>query len=450
MAFITKLSNFFCSAAIKEPTGVWEKIIMAFHNGIPNYAWAIIVFTIVVKLVIFPLDFVNRRISAKNAKVQALVQPEIEDIQKKYGNNKQMINQKTMEIYKKHNYNVTGSCVIMLVYMALTLFIFITLFSGLNNMAAYKVGSQYQEMENAFNKVAYETEETETDYEKYTNAFSTAFENKKSEIRQQAETQKKNEILAGKEEGYELTDEDKAAITKAGDEAVANQDNINLCNDAGKTAGETASGKTLEEIMVPINDAVAKRYNEVKNSLLWVDNVWKSDVPWKKSSTTFDEFVSLARITYKDSLGEGEEGTFNVRLAANKEADRAKYDLVMSAVESENRVNGYLIIPIVAVAVNVLSMLASQGKLKFKRKKKQEGEEKSNKMPGGILMLVLLPALMGYITLSYNTVFGLYILVGSLFSLATTPLVNFGIKKWDELDEKRKAKKQKKEISYKR
>lgn len=450
MAFITKLSNFFCSAAIKEPTGVWEKIIMAFHNGIPNYAWAIIVFTIVVKVVIFPLDFVNRRISAKNAKVQALVQPEIEDIQKKYGNNKQMINQKTMEIYKKHNYNVTGSCVIMLVYMALTLFIFITLFSGLNNMAAYKVGSQYQEMENAFNSVAYETEEIETDYEKYTNAFSTAFENKKTEIRQQAETQKKNEILAGKEEGYELTDEDKAAITKAGDEAVANQDNINLCNEAGKTAGETASGKTLEEIMVPINDAVARRYKEVKNSWLWVDNVWKSDVPWKKSSTTFDEFVSLARITYKDSLGEGEEETFNVRLSANKEADRAKYDLVMSAVESENRVNGYLIIPIIAVAVNALSMLASQGKLKFKRKKKQEGEEKSNKMPGGILMLVLLPALMGYITLSYNTVFGLYILVGSLFSLATTPLVNFGIKKWDELDEKRKAKKQKKEISYKR
>lgn len=450
MAFITKFSNFLCSAAIKEPTGVWEKIIMAFHNGIPNYAWAIIVFTIVVKLVMFPLDFVNRRISAKNAKVQELVKPEIEDIQKKYGNNKQMINQKTMELYKKYNYNVTGSCVIMLVYMALTLFIFITLFSGLNSMAAYKVGSQYQEMENAFNNVAYETEEIETDYEKYTKAFSTAFENKKSEIRQQAENQKKSEILADKEEGYELSDEDKNAITKAGDDAVANEDNINLCKEAGKTAGEAASGKNLEEIMAPINEAVKNRYNEVKNSWLWVDNVWKSDVPWKKSSTSFDEFVSLARITYKDSLGEGEEETFNVRLSENKEADREKYELVMGAVESENRVNGYLIIPIIAVAVNVLSMLASQGKLKFKRKKKQEGEEKSNKMPGGILMLVLLPALMGYITISYNTVFGLYILVGSLFSLATTPLINFGIKKWDELDEKRKAKKQKKEISYKR
>lgn len=451
MAFITKFSNFLCTAAIQEPTGVWEKIIMAFHNGIPNYAWAIIIFTIVVKLVILPLDFVNRRISAKNTKVQAVVQPEIEKVQKKYGNNKQMINQKTMEIYKKYNYNVTGSCVIMLVYMALTLFIFITLFNGLNTMAAYKVGSQYQEMENAFNQVAYETEEVETDYEKYQSAFSTAYENKKTEIRNQAEAQKRAEILAGKEEGYVLTEDDNAAISKAGDDAVANSENVALFEEQGKLAGEAAAGKTLDEIMVPINEAVKNRYNEVKNSWLWVDNVWKSDVPWQKSSTSFDEFVSLARVTYKDSLGEGEEETFNVRLLANKESDREKYNLVMSAVESENRVNGYMIIPIIAVVVNALSMLASQGKLTFKRKKKQQNsEEKPKKAPGGILMLVLLPALMGYITISYNTVFGLYILIGSLFSLATTPLVNFGIKKWDELEEKRKAKKQKEEVSYKR
>lgn len=454
MAFITKFSNYLCSAAIQEPTGVWEKIIMAFHNGIPNYAWAIIVFTIVVKLVILPLDFVNRRISAKNTKVQNLIQPEIEQIQKKYGklkNGKQLVNQKTMELYKKYNYNVTGSCIIMLVYMALTLFIFITLFNGLNTMAAYKVGSQYQEMEIAFDQVAFSTEDVETDYEKYQSAFANAYSIKESEIRNQAEAQKRAEILADKEEGYVLTEEDNAAITKAGNDAVANEENVNLMKEEGKTAGETAAGKTLDEIMLPINEAVLNRYNEVKNSWLWVDNVWKSDVPWKKSSTSFDEFVSLARVTYKDSLGEGEEETFNVRLNANKDADREKYNLVMSAVESENRVNGYLIIPIIAVAVNALSMLATQGKLTFKRKKKQQnGEEKQKKAPGGILMLVLLPALMGYITISYNTVFGLYILVGSLFSLATTPLVNFGIKKWDEIEEKRKEKKQKEEISYKR
>ena len=38
--------------AVSQPNGVWEKIIMAFHNGIHNYAWAIIVFTIVLKIIL--------------------------------------------------------------------------------------------------------------------------------------------------------------------------------------------------------------------------------------------------------------------------------------------------------------------------------------------------------------------------------------------------------------
>lgn len=361
MAFISNVLNYFCAVEIKQPTGVWEKIIMAFHSGIPNYAWAIIVFTLVLKTALLPLDFFNKRITAKNAKIQAIVQPEIEKLQKKYGNNKQILNQKTMELYKKNNYSVTGACFIMLIYMALTLFIFITLFSGLNSMASYKVGYQYQEME----KVYIERE------------------------------------LAGASE---------------------------------------------EEI----NKAVVEKYNEVKNSWLWIDNVWKSDVPWKKSLTSFDEFVSLTKITYKDELAENEQETFLVRLSANKEADKAQYEKVMKAIESENRVNGYLIIPIVAVAVNILSMLASQGKLKFKRKKKVEGEER-RKQPSGILMLILLPALMGYIAITYNAVFGLYILMNSLFSLATTPLVNLINKKFDAIAEKKREKKKEDEkLSYKR
>ena len=102
----------------------------------------------------------------------------------------------------------------------------------------------------------------------------------------------------------------------------------------------------------------------------------------------------------------------------------------MSAVESENRVNGYLIIPILAVAVNVLSLLATQGKLKIKLKNQQK-EEQKKKPIGSYIMYILIPALMGYITLSYNAVFALYIFTSSLVGLATTPLINFGIKKWD-------------------
>ncbi len=460
MAFISNISNFFLNAiVIAEPTGVWEKIIMAFHNGIPNYAWAIIVFTLVLKVVLLPLDFFNRKITAKNTKLQTIVQPEIQKIQKKYGNNKQIINQKTMEIYKKYNYNVTGSCVIMLVNMALTLFIFITLFSGLNSMAAYKVGYQYQEMEKTYNEYAYgisigengEEINIETDYEKYINAYNA----QKDIIKTNAENDKKNEIIishAEDETPYDFntnaTDEEREEVTKAGEDAIALESNIELM----KTAGETEAGKTEETIISEINAAVLDTYSKVKNNWLWIDNVWKSDVPWKESATSYDEFISLTKITYKTELGEGEE-TFYTRLEVNKETDEQTYENVTAAVKSESRVNGYLIIPILAVAMNVLSMLATQGKLKLPNKKKKEEvvidpENPPKKQPGGWLMLVLIPALMGYITISYNAVFGLYILMSSVVSVAATPLINWGVKKLEEREDKKK--KEKVEVGYKR
>ena len=42
---------------VEAPTGVWEKIIMAFNSNIANYALAIICMTLVIKLVLFPFDF---------------------------------------------------------------------------------------------------------------------------------------------------------------------------------------------------------------------------------------------------------------------------------------------------------------------------------------------------------------------------------------------------------
>lgn len=365
MAFINKVSNFLLGISeIAAPTGVWEKIIVWFNTGIPNYGWAIVIFTLALKLVLLPLDFFNRKMTEKNSRVQALIQPEVANIQKKFAGNKQIINQKTMEIYKKHNYNVTGSCFTMLLNMGLTLFIFITLFSGLNSMAAYKVGYQYQEMEKVYVQYVDSTE-------------------------------------------------------------------------------------------VDVNEAVLAKYNEIKDSWLWISNVWKSDTPWTKSVTTFDEFVSMAGIQYKAELKEGEEETFKLRLEANKLSDKEVYENVMLAIDGENKANGYLIIPILAVASTALSMLATQGKLKFKKKKSDKEKESvpaapANPVGGGWIMTIVLSALMGYITLTYNSVFALYILVGSLFGLATTPLINWGIKKVNAWQDNRKKKMETATPSYKK
>ena len=397
--------------AVSQPNGVWEKIIMAFHNGIHNYAWAIIVFTIVLKIILLPLDFLNKYVTAKNAKVQKAIQPELEKIQKQYGNNKQIINQKTMELYKKNNYSVTGSCVVMLINMALTLTIFITLFSGLNSMAAYKVQYQYNEIQKSYYSVE--------DYS--------------------------NDNLAERYKHY--------FIEYASDTA-------NL-NDEGKIKDEAAA-KTyaMDKVKVEIatynnetNNANAlQRYGEVKESWLWIDNIWKSDTPWTNSVATFKEYSNSARATFKDvEIKNTADEQIGMLTAGDlKSLAEAEYNQIMDPIrESAGRANGYLIVVILAAGLNLISLLASQGKLKFKRKKKTTLEEEpKQKQPGGWLMLVLLPAIMIYITLIYNAVFGLYIFVSSLVTTAATPLINWLI---NVIDKKKQAKKDKEvTVSYSR
>lgn len=397
--------------AVSQPNGVWEKIIMAFHNGIHNYAWAIIVFTIVLKVILLPLDFLNKYVTAKNAKVQKAIQPELEKIQKQYGNNKQIINQKTMELYKKNNYSVTGSCVIMLINMALTLTIFITLFSGLNSMAAYKVQYQYNEIQKSYYSVEdYSNENLAERYKHYFNEYASVAENMNEE---------------GK-----IKDE-AAAKTYAKEKVIAEIATYN---------NETNNANALQ------------RYGEVKESWLWIDNIWKSDTPWTNSVATFKEYSSSARATFTDVVIKNAADEQIGTLTADdlKSLAEVEYNQIMDPIrETAGRANGYLIVVILAAGLNLISLLASQGKLKFKRKKKTTLEEEpKQKQPGGWLMLVLLPAIMIYITLIYNAVFGLYIFVSSLVTTAATPLINWLI---NVIDNKKQAKKDKEvTVSYSR
>ena len=133
--------------------GMWEAIIGWFYSFIQNYAITIIIFTIALKLVMFPLDFFQKRTTQKNAEMNAKIQPKMQELQKRYGQNKEMYNQKVMELYKKENYSVAGSCVSMLVTFVLTIVIFMTLWSALGRVSAHKIVWQYEQLNSAYVQV---------------------------------------------------------------------------------------------------------------------------------------------------------------------------------------------------------------------------------------------------------------------------------------------------------
>ena len=78
-----------------------------------NFGVAIILATIVIKIILLPLTLKQDK-SMKSMKV---LQPEIEKIKQQYQNDPKMMNQKTMELYQKHKVNPMGGCLPLLIQL---------------------------------------------------------------------------------------------------------------------------------------------------------------------------------------------------------------------------------------------------------------------------------------------------------------------------------------------
>ncbi len=78
-----------------------------------TYGLAIIFFTIIVRVVLFPLSLNGTKSMMKTSKIQ----PEVKRLQERYKNDPQKLQQETMELYKKHGINPLGGCIPMLLQM---------------------------------------------------------------------------------------------------------------------------------------------------------------------------------------------------------------------------------------------------------------------------------------------------------------------------------------------
>ncbi len=82
---------------------------IAFHN----YGLAIIIFTLIVRLALMPLTFKQYQSSAKMQKLQ----PQMEEIKKRYKDDKEKLNQEMMKLYQENNYNPASGCLPMLIQL---------------------------------------------------------------------------------------------------------------------------------------------------------------------------------------------------------------------------------------------------------------------------------------------------------------------------------------------
>jgi YidC/Oxa1 family membrane protein insertase len=91
--------------------------LMLFYRVVPNYGVAIILLTLLVKVITFPL---TKKSSETTLRMQSL-SPKIKEIQDKYKDNPQRMNAEMAALYKKEGYNPISGCLPMLIQFPLVI-----------------------------------------------------------------------------------------------------------------------------------------------------------------------------------------------------------------------------------------------------------------------------------------------------------------------------------------
>ncbi|BAF69993.1 membrane protein insertase YidC [Nitratiruptor sp. SB155-2] len=86
------------------------KALLALYHLIGNWGWAIVVLTIIIRIILFPLTL-KGMLSMQKLKDLA---PKIKELQQKYKGDPQKLNAHMMQLYKKHGANPMGGCLPML------------------------------------------------------------------------------------------------------------------------------------------------------------------------------------------------------------------------------------------------------------------------------------------------------------------------------------------------
>lgn len=440
---------------LTEPHGMWESILGAFKGAMGSYILAVILLAVIVRILFAVVDVVNKRFSTKNMQINEKMKPELEAVQKKYGHDKVLLQKKQQEIYKKYQFNMVSSCLPMLLAMVLQLVVFLTLWTGLQNVSNYNIVKSYENTKTVYYNVLLLNEDEEikncvegliASGEEYTIDVNVDFENMKmtvivNDVNGEEEINKNITIIA-------------TNPSVEGQEGVSNAIIYNLIKEyvmeevpvetpeEGEANNEEETPTTVPNDLTEYNKVIktlaenvtADYYIDNLESFLWIKNIYKAESPLTSPIFEKSEITNYLQKFYSDEEKEiektnGYEGQI--------------FDYVVAGLENRDLgVNGYFILVILAVGTSFLSIFINN-----KLTKKVSGTQ-----PGGKMMYFIMPLILGIFTLMYTSLFAIYIIIGQIMMIALSPLTNLIVKKWIDASDKRKEKKKQEviDVDYRR
>lgn len=122
------------ASSAPELTNIIGKFINLLYEWIGNFGWTVVVFTIIFKLCLSPIDVWQKVSQRKQSKMMARLQPQLAKIQKQYANRPDILKQKQAELYRGEKMGMLGMCLPLIITMA----VFFVVLGGFNAMVKYQ------------------------------------------------------------------------------------------------------------------------------------------------------------------------------------------------------------------------------------------------------------------------------------------------------------------------
>lgn len=416
--------------------GAFTKLII---EGIGIIGLGIIVFTIILKAITLPFDIYQRVKMRKQSLIMREMQPELDKLKKQYANDKDMYNQKMMELYKKNGYSMLGACLPIII----SLVIIIVAFQGFRTYSQYANLNMYVGMSEAYNEAI-------IDY---------VVDGKEYTLLQEGE--EPSELKIEWQENYEFMDSDvfyymykvggvrcmqvkseapskcifyvysldEARIKK---EYKLDTDKLYEMDAAKKFIDEQTSGENkvtfetaCKNYMVYTGATAARDwYHDNDASFLWIKNVWYPDVSYSHPIQDYkafsDQFKNVS-VYFKNEDGTTRKESLETVL------DVGRYNNLVSELTDETKQpNGYFILIVLSIGLMVLSQFISM------RSQKESNKYQTLDGSGAMsqkIMMVIMPIIYAVFAFMYSAAFSIYMTMSSLISILVTLISNFAIER---------------------
>lgn len=413
----------------------------------------IILFSLVLKLVTLPFDVFQRITMRKQNLKMKQNQERMEKLQKQYANDKDMYNQKVMEMYKENGMSMFSSCLPMI----LSLVIFFVAINAFNAYASYSNVENYNTMVDAYNAqlleygtdvydndtvISYVVETDESGnptgtvtytvkndgdnqqffyYKVHEKVDTASIEKIESETtvtyKYTYDAEAKKEYIASAQKDYYIH-VDKVYTGERATAIDAIQKELQAA-DPELTADQAKTQALTQYFTEPAQEAVKVAYDtKVSKStkFLWIKNIWVTDVSYRHPVMEYSKFST--EIVERKACSCKTENKTEGLLAYTEEG----YELVTAKLDNaKSAPNGYFIL----VALSIGTILLQQ----FVSMRSQKEQQKYSSVDGqgasqSKMMMIVMTGMFAIFSFMYSGAFSVYLIVSNTFGLLSTLVIN--------------------------